>query len=192
MFSELSFRIACVRRPGFQPSLRLRAAFHSISRQSLLKISGCRVSPVPRDFHRVIALRARCLSITRPRCHPSVDTSVLTEEDKDVGEYLYRIHHASTRAAMKDDPRILRAILQLGLEETNDRDLKWSYSANAIIDGPSSGVWRTPLLQTVMSRKHANVETLLEFGADPNGIDMINLEGRPSNAMVSSTCLNQD
>ncbi|KAJ7283264.1 hypothetical protein C8J57DRAFT_731265 [Mycena rebaudengoi] len=112
----------------------------------------------------------------------STSNYTLTAEDVEPG-LDYRDLPA-IRAAGNPNPAVLKAVLQSGWrkspyyspnESQSSKSLADQYGPNAFMEIVPQGGDDSPLLRAIRCRLPENVETLLEAGADPNGlpIDML-------------------
>ncbi|KAJ5139019.1 uncharacterized protein N7515_003867 [Penicillium bovifimosum] len=87
------------------------------------------------------------------------------------------------RAAGKADPAFLEAILAYYARYGNDESLHGTkrhqietLSPNYTISGAINGLWESPLTAAIRANLPHNVRLLLDAGADPNGIQLRDME----------------
>ncbi|KAK7025216.1 ANK-REP-region domain-containing protein [Favolaschia claudopus] len=108
----------------------------------------------------------------------SATTYKLTAEDVEPG--LDYDDPPAIRAAANPNPQVLKAVLRHGWQQSpyynlNDSSLAAQYGPNAFLSIPQGG-GDSPLLCAIRCRLTENVDTLLEAGADPNGLAIWMLE----------------
>ena len=89
---------------------------------------------------------------------------------------------ASIRAARNPNPLVLISVLKEGMRlkehrETFDLSLiNQNYSANTYVSGALHCLYNSPLVAAIEARLPQNVAILLAAGADPNGIQLQDLD----------------